>query len=123
MQAKHDERELVELIKSAGERRRLIGKILVAWRDVALRAGPGRRESLRALGEELMADEHDDGLSFLAGVAMLEAEAEAGARGGAVSRWKTIGAAAALHWRMALLVRRWHMRRARRWEALELGPQ
>eukprot|EP00966_Prymnesium_polylepis_P222349 5144529-Prymnesium_polylepis.1 len=29
---------------------------------------------------------------------------------------------AALHWRMALLVRRWRMWRARRWEQLELGP-
>eukprot|EP00966_Prymnesium_polylepis_P134813 3115562-Prymnesium_polylepis.1 len=70
MQAKQDERELVELIRSAGERRLLVGKILVAWRGVVLRAGPGRRESLRALrearktvydwlGEELVADERD----------------------------------------------------------------
>ena len=58
------------MIKSAGGRRRLVGKILVAWRDVVLRAGPGRRESLQALrearktvydwlGEELVADERD----------------------------------------------------------------
>eukprot|EP00966_Prymnesium_polylepis_P223801 5177891-Prymnesium_polylepis.1 len=29
---------------------------------------------------------------------------------------------AALHWRMALLVRSWRTRRARRWELNELGP-
>ena len=37
--------------------------------------------------------------------------------------WVPIGISAALHWRMALLVRRWRMRRARKWELLELCPQ
>ena len=39
------------------------------------------------------------------------------------SKHVLLGPMAALHWRMALLVRRWRARRARRWELNELGPQ
>ena len=131
MQAKHDERELVKAIRDEGARRRLLGSILVAWREVALRSGPGRREALRALresrkavydrlGDELMSGERD-WVAFLAGVALLNQEA-ARARAEALAVWAPVGVMAALHWRMALLVRRWRMRRARRWEQLELGP-
>ena len=131
MQAKHDERELVKAIRDEGARRRLLGSILVAWREVALRSGPGRREALRALresrqavytrlGDKLMSGERN-WVAFLAGVALLNQEA-ARARAEALAAWVPVGAMAALHWRMALLVRRWRMRRARRWEQLELGP-
>eukprot|EP00966_Prymnesium_polylepis_P156741 3621692-Prymnesium_polylepis.1 len=55
MQAKHDERELVKAIRDEGASRRLLGLILVAWREVAPRSGPGRREALRALRESRQA--------------------------------------------------------------------
>jgi hypothetical protein len=104
----------------------------VAWREVALRSGPGRREVLRALREaqqvvrSRLGAELVSGTSslprFLAGMAILQKEARR-ARAEVLSKWKPLGAMVALHWRLALLVRRWRMRRARRWELLELGPQ
>ena len=45
------------------------------------------------------------------------------ARAEIFSKHVLLGPMAALHWRMALLVRRWRARRARRWELNELGPQ
>eukprot|EP00966_Prymnesium_polylepis_P241358 5581611-Prymnesium_polylepis.1 len=36
--------------------------------------------------------------------------------------YRPVGRLAALHWRMALLVRRWRTRHARRWELNEHGP-
>ena len=81
LQAKHDKRELVKVIREEGVRLRRLGSILVAWREVALRSGPGRREALRALresrqvvyawlGDELMSGDRD-WVAFLAGVALL----------------------------------------------------
>jgi hypothetical protein len=95
-----------------------------------LSTGPGRREVLRSLreakeavheilGQELPRDERG-GLSYAAAVGLMHREA-ARAGGELNAQWMPMGRGAALHWRMAFLVRRWRERRARKWELNKLG--
>ena len=114
-QAKRDEQATVELIREEGLRRRRLQWHLTAWRNLMRNSGPARREALRslrlarkltydALGDELLADERD-GWSFLAALALLNEEA-ARIQSEIRASHVLLGPMAALHWRLALLVRR-----------------
>ena len=131
-QARRDDQVTVDLIRDEGARRRGLQWHLVAWRNVLRNSGPARREALRSLhmarrqvydtlGDELVADERD-GWSYLAALSLLSEEATR-IQSEIRASYVLLGPMAALHWRLALLVRRWRARRARLWERKwELGP-